>query len=633
MALPIRRSLKTLLMAAACVLASPALVKAQTTPATAAPAAPKRNVIIFVADGLRYGIVNKDTAPTFAAIQKNGVDFQNSHSLYPTVTTVNASVIATGHGVGDTGEFANNMYWGPEPLTAANHAVIADMEDDSVLEEANQRLGGNYLSEMSLLRVARDNGYQTAAIGKEGPTLIQDIGAMDGKSTIIIDDGTGYSPKVLPTVPVSPEIAQAIKDAGLETRARDRGLNQWPGAYNMPGVIVANTYQQQWFVDVATKVVLPRFVKSGQPFALVYWSRDPDGTQHNQGDSLNTVTPGINGPTSLAAVRNASDNLQALIDTLKALGVYDNTDIFVTADHGFSTISRQSKTSYSAKLAFPDDTVKGFLPVGFVAIDLAHALGLPLNDQYGLPLDYTKGFHPTGSALLGKDGQHPDVIVVSTGGSDIIYLDPAKAKDLAPKIIALLSGEDYTGGLFADDSLGKIPGALSFSEAGLVGTSQTTRPAIYISFADYASPTCLKKWQNPEVCSVLVVDSGLQQGQGSHGALTRANTRNFMAAIGPDFKAGFADTAPISNADIAPTLAHITGLPLAATAKGKLTGRVIAEALRDGSAAPAATPNVVRSTPAANGFTTVLENQKIGGEVYFDAAGMPGRVVGLKTKK
>ncbi len=630
MAAALRRSLKTLLLTAACVLALPAATLAQTAPVSAAQPA-KRNVIIFVADGLRYGIVNKDTAPTFAAIQKNGVDFQNSHSLYPTVTTVNASVIATGHGVGDTGEYANNMYWGPEPLTAAAHAVIADMEDDSVLEEANQRLGGNYLSEMSLLHAARDNGYQTAAIGKEGPTLIQDISAMDGKSTIIIDDGTGYSPKSWPTVPVSPEIAQAIKDAGLETKARDRGLNQWAGAYNMPGVIVANTYQQQWFVDVATKVVLPKFAKSGQPFAMVYWSRDPDGTQHNQGDSLNEVTPGINGPTSLAAVRNASDNLQALIDTLKALGVYENTDIFVTADHGFSTISRESKTSYAATLNFEEDTAKGFLPVGFVAIDLAKALGLPLNDQYGLPLDYTKGFHPSGSALLGKDGQHPDIIVVSTGGSDTIYLDPAKAKELAPKIIAVLSQQDYTGGLFADDSLGKIPGALAFSEAGLVGSGITTRPAIYISFADRTTPACLEKWHNPEVCSVLVVDSGLQQGQGSHGALTRANTRNFMAAQGPDFKAGFADTAPISNADIAPTLAHILGLPM--PSKGKLTGRVITEALRDGAASAPATANVVRSAPTANGFTTVLETQKLGNEVYFDAAGMPGRVVGLKTAK
>jgi arylsulfatase A-like enzyme len=607
----------------AALLAAPLLAAATAHAETQKP----RNVIVFVADGLRYGIVNKDTAPTLYDIQQNGVDFRNSHSVYPTVTTVNASVIATGHAPGDTGEYANNMYWGLDALKSSG-ATVGDMEDDVVLNEVNARLGGNYLNEDSLLKVARDHGYQTAAIGKEGPVLIQDIGAADGKSTLIFDDVTSAG-KHSEGVPLPADVIDAMKAAGIDTRAPDRGLNGSPGAYNMPGVLVPNSYQQRWFVDVATKVVLPRFAKSGQPFALVYWSRDPDGTQHNNGDSLNALSPGINGPTSLAAVRNASDNLQALIDALKAQGLYDNTDIFVTADHGFSTITRQSKTSYAATLSFPDDTVKGFLPQGFVAIDLAHALKLPLNDVYGQPLD--KRFHPGGVSLIGADPKNPDVVVVVGGGSDILYLNPAKARDLAPKIVAALSREDYTGALFADESLGAIKGALPFKDARLSGAGKTPKPAIYISFADYALPSCVKKWQNPELCSVLAVDGALQQGQGSHGALSRANTRNFMAAVGPDFKAGFADASPVSNADITPTLAHILGFDL--NPKGALVGRVLREALPGG---PETTPSgsaVVRSEPAANGFTTVLETQSADGETYLDAAGQPGRVVGLKTKK
>ena len=624
--------LMSCLLAAASLFALAPTAYAQTAPVPTTQAAPQkpRNIVIFVADGLRYGIVNKDTAPTLNAIQKSGVDFQNSHSVYPTVTTVNASVIATGHGVGDTGEYANNMYWGQEYLKAAMNSPAGDMEDDPTLMEANARLGGNYLNEVSLLKMARDHGYQTAAIGKEGPVLIQDIGAADGKSTIVIDDVTSGG-KHAEGVPVAPDVMQAIQDAGLETRARDRGLNQSPGAYNMPGVLVANVYQQQWFVDVATKVVLPRFAKDGRPFAMVYWSRDPDGTQHNTGDSLNKLSPGINGPTSLAAVRNASDNLQALIDTLKAQGVYDNTDIFVTADHGFSTISRQSKTSYAAKLNFPDDTVKGFLPAGFAAIDLAHALNLPISDGYGQALNVTHGFHPGGVSLIGKDAKNPDVIVVVGGGSDIFYLNPDKAKALAPKVVAALSKQDYAGALFADENLGRIPGALSFKDARLSGTAKTVKPAIYMSFADYALPSCVKKWGNAELCSILTVDGGLQQGQGSHGALTRANTRNFMAAMGPDFKAGYADTAPVSNADITPTLAHILGFDLAP--KGSLTGRVIHEALMGGPEATASTHGVTRSSTTADGFVTVIETQTADGETYLDAAGKPGRVVGLKTAK
>jgi arylsulfatase A-like enzyme len=46
-----------------------------------------------------------------------------------------------------------------------------------------------------------------------------------------------------------------------------------------------------------------------------------------------------------------------------------------------------------------------------------------------------------------------------------------------------------------------------------------------------------------------------------------------MAAIGPAFKAGFRNEAPVSNADIAPTLAQIIGVKLPPV--GKLQGRAI----------------------------------------------------------
>ena len=38
------------------------------------------------------------------------------------------------------------------------------------------------------------------------------------------------------------------------------------------------------------------------------------------------------------------------------------------------------------------------------------------------------------------------------------------------------------------------------------------------------------------MCAVEIADTGLQQGQGMHGSFSRADTMNFMAAIGPDFK-------------------------------------------------------------------------------------------------
>ncbi len=132
---------------------------------------------------------------------------------------------------------------------------------------------------------------------------------------------------------------------------------------------------------------------------------------------------------------------------------------------------------------------------------------------------------------------------------------------------------------------------------------------------------------DPEMCGVEIADSGQQQGQGIHGSFGRQDTHNFMAAIGPDFKARFVDPAPVSNADWANTLAHILGLQL--PSNGQAKGRVMAEALRDGGVPPSSRPIVVSSEPAANGFTTVLNAQEAAGQTYFDAAGMPGRTLGL----
>lgn len=138
--------------------------------------------------------------------------------------------------------------------------------------------------------------------------------------------------------------------------------------------------------------MLPLFKDRNKPFVLVFWSRDPDGSQHNQGDSLNALVPGINGPTSLAAIRNADNDLAQIRSALKELGLLDSTDIITTADHGFSTISKESQTSSTVKTKF-SDTLPNHLPLGFVALDLAHALKLPL-------IDPDDGYKTIG------DGQH-----------------------------------------------------------------------------------------------------------------------------------------------------------------------------------------------------------------------------------
>jgi arylsulfatase A-like enzyme len=577
--------------------------------ATAGTIAPRsHNVIIFVADGLRYVSVTPQTAPTLWRLKTQGVDFTNSHSLYPTITTVNASAIATGHYIGDTGNFGNTIYSGFNAKETGN-APIAMMEDDSMLGQLNDHFGGNYLNETSLLAAAREAGYATAAMGKVGPTAIQDVTQRDGAGTIVMDDAFN-TPK---GITVSPDILAAIKAAVLADHA--------------PPVALPNVAQQQYMMQVATKVVLPKLASSGKPFAMLYWSRDPDITQHAAADSKGHPTPGINSPSGRAAIKNADDTLAALLAALKAQGLDKTTDIFVTADHGFSTIDRtMSTTSVSANITYPD-IPKGETPQGMLAIDLADALGLPLNDPHlHKAVDYKNGHHPGfGSGFIGNDAEHPDVMVIANGGSDHILIPGPNAKATATKVVDILTRLDYVSGVFADDALGDIPGALPMSNINWRGTARTPRPSLVVSFASHVIPGC----KPVLMCAAEMADTSLETGQGMHGTFSRADTRNFQAAFGPSFRAHYADPTPISNADIAPTLAHILGLTI--VPKGGLTGRVITEALKGGKQV-ATTHKTARSTPAANGTVTVLQYQEAGGRIYFDAAGFPGRTVGLTLR-
>jgi hypothetical protein len=569
------------------------------------------NVVLFVPDGLRFRMVDDTTAPTMAALARDGVTLRNGHSLFPTFTTANASAFATGHMLGDTGDFSNTIYTGFE-VPAAGNTVTPFLEVDPVLADVDEHFSGNYLDEATILKLARDKGYSTASIGKVGPVLIFDHTARTGEATIILDDATGSGK----SFPLSAAMTERLKAANLPLICPPRGANR------NPGTLTPNIVQQEYFSAVATKAILPLFRERDRPFILVYWSRDPDGTQHAQGDSLNALVPGINGPTSLAAIRNADDNLNQIRAALRDLGLLDTTDIIVAADHGFSTISKESRTSSTVKTKFAD-TPEGQLPLGFVALDLAQALNLPLIDPDDGYKAVAPGAHSKfGNGLIGGDKTNPKIVVAANGGSDLIYL-PDGDKELAKRVIEMMLTQDYVSGIFVDARLGKFPGTLALDDIALDGSAITPHPAIVISFRSFDT-VC----GEPVRCTVEVADTILQQGQGMHGSFSRADTWNFMAMQGPDFKSHFVDPAPASNADIGRTIAQLMQLDV--SRNGKLVGRVLSEAFPNG-ALPDVTSRVVVSEPAANLLTTIVNMQTVGDTRYFDAGGFPGRTVGLST--
>jgi hypothetical protein len=170
--------------------------------------------------------------------------------------------------------------------------------------------------------------------------------------------------------------------------------------------------------------------------------------------------------------------------------------------------------------------------------------------------------------------------------------------------------QDYVSGVFVDDALGSYAGALPLSAINLRGRALMPRPSIVVNFRSFTTG-CVEQ----TLCTAIVADTRYQQGQGIHGSLSRADTMNFMAAIGPDFRRGFLDTAPVSNVDIGITMAHLLGLQI--PRKGRLVGRVIRESM-PGGRMPQVSAHTRRSLAGTNGAQTMLIYQRVGSTVYLD---------------
>ena len=116
--------------------------------------------ILEFQDGLRAGSVNPQDTPALWSIRRQGVNFANSHSLFPTFTMANASAIATGHGLGDTGIFSNDIWVG---FATYSGTPIPFLENDRMLLNVYDHYKGNFPTDDTLLRTVwgyHHDGYQ-----------------------------------------------------------------------------------------------------------------------------------------------------------------------------------------------------------------------------------------------------------------------------------------------------------------------------------------------------------------------------------------------------------------------------------------------------------------------------------------
>src|ERR1700758_4580613 len=84
-----------------------------------------RIVILMVWDGLRPDLVTQRDTPNLFRMAREGVRFDRHHSIFPTLTMVNATALATGAPPGINGLLGNVFYLAADS-TPAPAPVVAD---------------------------------------------------------------------------------------------------------------------------------------------------------------------------------------------------------------------------------------------------------------------------------------------------------------------------------------------------------------------------------------------------------------------------------------------------------------------------------------------------------------------------
>ena len=566
---------------------------AERLEAADAPSSRGRIVILMVWDGLRPDSVTTRDTPNLYEMSHQGVRFDRHHSMYPTLTMVNAAALATGASPGVNGIVGNTMYFAPMlagKTSTPEASGLADKIAKPVMLEKTPALtmlngDGAFAGRLLQLdtiaqQVEHEGGYVSVA-GKEGPTFLFDDLVESIKDGV---DSLGNPHKdylfvtddlAAPGQPDSEKVPAASPEGAADS-ARDAYFARVVAERAIPSAKIASD--------------------AGHPAFIVLWQHNPDLTQHLAG--LGTLP-------SMEALSAVDLNLARVRAAIVSGDIADRTDVIVVSDHGFATVRMR--------------------------IDLNALLT---------------------TAGLKKALDSDDVIVAKNGGSDLLYLSkdafPSESarRDELQKIVNFAEAQEWCGPIFSRELapipvegkrrrrrpteahyLGWIDGTFAQQAIGIFNPSRS--PDLVISFREISDQDNAKltgpdklafeiaaKGQTPvqnksktlvhPMKGIMYADgpASFTSGMGMHGAAGQMELHNFGAAIGPDFKHNFVDTNPTANVDIGPTIAHILHLaPNLGPGGAHSTGRILSETF------PGARPWVGSAKPIT--MTTKLDLQGV----------------------
>jgi predicted AlkP superfamily pyrophosphatase or phosphodiesterase len=420
--------------------------------------------IVIVIDGLRPDYVTHEWMPNLTALGEAGVNAEAHLAVFPSATRINAASIATGTYPGAHGLMHNVFY-----LAGAGEPVV-DTVDAKTLLKIEGETHGSLLTAASLAEVLAGVGKKVFAIssGSSGSALLLNHKRVGGG----VLNSRGYAePESL--------LARAQEVAGRAGRLAG------------------------WVVEAFLKVGLDEV----RPDVTLMWLTDPDGAGHLHG---------LGSPEVVQALRRVDDAIGRLLEGLQERGLRHSTNIFVTADHGFTT-------------------------------------------NQGL-FDLPK--------LLAQNGLDEGVVVV--GGRQVFVKNGSEER--IRKIVELLQDTAWVGAIFTrgarrGDVEGFVPGTLSLE-------------SVYHDHDRAADILVDPMWTDAvNDHGFAGATTALSAGRyvATHGSTSPYDMSIRLIATGPDIKRGVISRVPTANVDLAPTICRLYGVEPPAAMKGRVLQELLVE--------------------------------------------------------
>lgn len=261
------------------------------TAQTKTPPSSTHTLIVFF-DGLRPDYITPETMPNVYAFSKRGVYGKQHHSVFPTVTRVNASSYSSGSYPASHGLMGNTVYFPQvEPVKGLNTGEASDLNR---ISEATQ---GHLLTAITLGEILKANNAHMMVFssGSTGQALMQNHTVSGGA---VINPGM-----ILP-------------ESFKQTVINDIGP--------IPAHEKPNKAQHVWVTDALMKYGLT----ADGPLVSAIWYSDPDGTAHSDG---------IGSATAMESIKIVDHEFGRIIDSLEKRGLTSKFNIIISADHGFVT--------------------------------------------------------------------------------------------------------------------------------------------------------------------------------------------------------------------------------------------------------------------------------------------------------